>query len=143
MFYDEMKKMSYDLSRVNKTIKDGIRRGFFGYDYSELLIDPNVKPQESKAVSIPMRAGQFVIFWSTLAHASFPNDAEPNVLRLGFASRYVPPCVKIYPDTERIEEYGASLSLDKYGAVLVAGEDNYGHNRLLQTTTRGTPFGTA
>jgi non-heme Fe2+,alpha-ketoglutarate-dependent halogenase len=143
MFYDEMKKMTYDLNRVNKTIKDGIRRGFFGYDYSELLIDPNVKPEESKAVSIPMKAGQFVIFWSTLAHASFPNDAEPNVLRLGFASRYVPPCVQIYPDTERIEEYGASLALDKYGAVLVAGEDKYGHNRLLKTTTRGTPFVTA
>ncbi|MGD0570143.1 MAG: chlorinating enzyme [Candidatus Sulfotelmatobacter sp.] len=143
MFYDEMKKMTYDLNRVNKTIKEGIRRGFFGYDYTELLIDPKERPEESKAVSIPMKAGQFVVFWSTLAHASFPNDAEQNVLRLGFASRYVPPYVKIYPDTERIEEYGASLSLDKYGAVLVAGEDNYGYNRLLHTTTRGTSFAAA
>ena len=140
MFYDEMKKMTYNPERVNRRIKDGIRRGFFGYDYTELLIDPNVRPDESKAVSIPMKAGQFVIFWSTLAHASFPNDAEPNVLRLGFASRYVPTYVKIYPDTTVIEEYGACLSLHKYGAVLVAGEDRYGYNRLLKTTTRGTPF---
>jgi non-haem Fe2+, alpha-ketoglutarate-dependent halogenase len=140
MFYDEMKEMSYDEDRVNKKIKDGMRRGFFGYDYTELLIDPQVKPDESKAVSIPMKAGQFVMFWSTLAHASFPNDAAAGVLRLGFTARYVPPYVKIYPDTTRIEEYGASLPLDKYGAVLVAGEDNYGHNRLRQTTTRGTPF---
>jgi non-heme Fe2+,alpha-ketoglutarate-dependent halogenase len=140
MFYDEMKKMTYNPDRVNQTIKDGVRQGFFGYDYRELLIDPHVKPEESKAVSIPMKPGQFVIFWSTLAHASHPNDAERNVLRLGFASRYVPTCVKIYPDTTVIEEYGASLSLDKYGAVLVAGEDRYGHNRLLSTTTRGTPF---
>jgi non-heme Fe2+,alpha-ketoglutarate-dependent halogenase len=143
MLYDEMKKMTYDLNRVNRTIKDGVRSGFFGYAYEELLIDPNVRPEESKKVTIPMKAGQFVMFWSTLCHASNPNDADKNVLRLGFASRYVPPYVKIYPDTTRIEEYGASLSLDKYGAVLVAGEDKYGYNRLLRSTTRGTPFAAA
>jgi non-heme Fe2+,alpha-ketoglutarate-dependent halogenase len=143
MLYDEMKKMTYDLNRVNRTIKDGVRSGFFGYAYEELLIDPNVKPEESKKVTIPMKAGQFVMFWSTLCHASNPNDADENVLRLGFASRYVPPYVKIYPDTTMIEEYGAALSLDKYGAVLVAGKDNYGINRLLKSTTRGTPFSAA
>jgi non-heme Fe2+,alpha-ketoglutarate-dependent halogenase len=143
MFYDEMKKMNYDPNRVNRNIKEGVRRGFFGYDYRELLIDPEVQPEESKAVSIPMKAGQFVIFWSTLAHASLPNDAAANVLRLGFASRYVPPSVKIYPDTNVIEEYGAALTLEKYGAVLVAGEDRFGHNRILKTTTRGNPFAAA
>lgn len=143
MFYDEMKKMNYNPDQVNRKIKEGVQRGFFGYDYMELLIDPNVKPDESKAVSIPMKAGQYVIFWSTLAHASLPNTAEANVMRLGFASRYVPPYVKIYPDTTMIEEYGASLSLHKYGAVLVAGVDNYGYNRQLTTTTRGDPFITA
>jgi non-heme Fe2+,alpha-ketoglutarate-dependent halogenase len=140
MFYDEMKKMTYNPDLVNTKIKDGIQRGFFGYDYDELLIDPDVRPEESKAVSIPMKAGQFVIFWSTLAHSSLPNTAEPNVLRLGFASRYLPPYVKIYPDTTVIEEYGAALSLDKYGAVLVAGVDRYGYNPTMTTTTRGDPF---
>lgn len=143
MFYDEMKKMTYNPDLVNTKIKDGIQRGFFGYDYDELLIDPDVRPDEAKAVSIPMKAGQFVIFWSTLAHSSLPNIAEPNVLRLGFASRYLPPYVKIYPDTTVIEEYGASLSLDKYGAVLVAGVDRYGYNPKMTTTTRGDPFITA
>jgi non-heme Fe2+,alpha-ketoglutarate-dependent halogenase len=143
MFYDEMKKMNYNPDQVNKKIKGGLLSGFFGYDYTELLVDPNVKPDESKAVTIPMKAGQYVIFWSTLAHASLPNTADANVLRLGFASRYVPPFVKIYPDTTVIEEYGASLSLHKYGAVLVAGEDKYGYNPQLKTTTRGHPFVTA
>ena len=143
MFYDEMKKMTYNPDLVNTKIKEGVLSGFFGYDYTELLVDPNVRPDESKAVTIPMKAGQYVIFWSTLAHASLPNSADANVLRLGFASRYVPPYVKIYPDTTLIEEYGASLSLDKYGAVLVAGEDKYGYNRKLKTTTRGVPFITA
>lgn len=143
MFYDEMKKMNYNPDLVNTKIKGGVLSGFFGYDYTELLVDPNVRPDDSKAVTIPMKAGQYVIFWSTLAHASLPNTADANVLRLGFASRYVPPFVKIYPDTTVIEEYGASLSLHKYGAVLVAGEDKYGYNPQLKTTTRGHPFVTA
>lgn len=143
MFYDEMKKMTYNPDLVNTKIKGGVLSGFFGYDYTELLVDPNVRPDDSKAVTIPMKAGQYVIFWSTLAHSSLPNTAEANVLRLGFASRYVPPYVKIYPDTTVIEEYGASLSLHKYGAVLVAGEDKYGYNPQLKTTTRGHPFVTA
>lgn len=143
MFYDEMKKMNYNPDLVNTKIKGGVLSGFFGYDYTELLVDPNVRPDDSKAVTIPMKAGQYVIFWSTLAHASLPNTADANVLRLGFASRYVPPYVKIYPDTTVIEEYGASLSLHKYGAVLVAGEDKYGYNPQLKTTTRGHPFVTA
>jgi non-heme Fe2+,alpha-ketoglutarate-dependent halogenase len=39
-----MKGMTYDPDRVNKLTKDGLRRGLFGYDYRELLIDPDVKP---------------------------------------------------------------------------------------------------
>ena len=85
MFYDEMKKMTYNPDLVNTKIKGGVLSGFFGYDYTELLVDPNVRPDDSKAVTIPMKAGQYVIFWSTLAHASLPNTAESNVLRLGFA----------------------------------------------------------
>jgi non-heme Fe2+,alpha-ketoglutarate-dependent halogenase len=143
MFYDEMKGMSYDPDRVNKRIVNGERSGFFGYNYTELLIDPNSRPEDAKAVTVPMKAGQFIIFWSTLAHASKPNIADAGTLRLGFASRYVPTEVKIYPDTTKLEEFGAMLSLERYGAVLVAGEDNYGHNRILKAATGGVPSMTA
>jgi non-haem Fe2+, alpha-ketoglutarate-dependent halogenase len=140
MFYDETKKMHYDPDRINEAEKDGIRRGFFGYDYRELQIDPDWKPDESKAVAMVMRPGQAIMFWSTLMHASYPHSGKTDQMRLGFAARYVPTSVRIYPDTEEIDEYGGRVRLDRYGAVLVCGEDRHSHNRLVTTTTRGHRF---
>jgi len=140
MHYDETKRMHYDPQRINSEEKDGVRRGFFGYDYRELQIDPNWKPDESKAVSMVMRPGQAIMFWSTLMHASHPHAGKTNEMRMGFAARYVPTCVKVYPGSEEIEEYGGRVSLEKYGAVLVAGVDEFGHNRLATHTTRGRGF---
>jgi non-heme Fe2+,alpha-ketoglutarate-dependent halogenase len=139
MFYDESKKMEFDPSLTNATVIDGMKRGFFGYDYRSLQKDPDWKPDESKAVSLVMQPGQFVIFWSTLMHSSFPNSTA-NRTRLGYASRYVPSAVRVYPDTDTVDEYGSQISLDKYGVVLVSGQDHEGLNRRLEKNTRGTPF---
>lgn len=140
MYYDETKRMHYDPARINKVEKDGTRRGFFGYDYRELQIDPDWKPDESRAVSMVMQPGQAIMFWSTLMHASLPHNGKTGEMRLGFAARYVPTCVRIYPDTDAIEEYGGRVSLQRYGAVLVSGRDEYRHNRLVTATTRGHAF---
>lgn len=140
MRYDETKKMDYDPDRINGAEKDGVRRGFFGYDYRELQIDPDWKPDESRAISMQLRPGEAVIFSSTLQHASHPHAGLTEEMRLGFAARYVPTCVDVYPDTDVIEEYGGTVSLDRYGAVLVSGEDQYNH-RLATETTRGHAFG--
>lgn len=139
MFYDESKEMKYSPEMVNQLKKNGIKRGFFGYDYRNLQKDPNFTPDESAAVSMEMHAGQFVIFWSTLMHSSFPNSTT-NKTRLGFTARYVPATVRVYPDTDVIEEYGSRLSLGKYGVVLVAGEDRLRLNRVRNTSTRGFEF---
>jgi non-heme Fe2+,alpha-ketoglutarate-dependent halogenase len=80
------------------------------------------------------------MFWSTLMHASLPHSGKSQEMRLGFASRYVPTMVRIYPDTDMIEEYGGSVSLDRYGAVLVSGENHYDHNKMATHTTTGHPF---
>jgi non-haem Fe2+, alpha-ketoglutarate-dependent halogenase len=141
MRYDETKRMAYDADRINQAEKGGVRRGFFGYDYRQLQIDPDWKPDESRAISRELRPGQAVLFWSTLQHASHPHAGLTSDPRLGFASRYVPTCVKIYPDTDVVEEYGGSVRLDKYGAVLVSGTDTYGYNPIATATTRGYPFG--
>lgn len=140
MHYDETKKMHYDPQKINQAEKDGVRRGFFGYDYRELQIDPEWKPDESRAVSMVMRPGQAIMFWSTLMHASHPHSGKNNDIRMGFAARYVPTCVKVYPDTQEIEEYGGRVTLEKYGAVLVAGKNDFQHNRLALQTTRGKSF---
>ncbi|WP_030348699.1 chlorinating enzyme [Streptomyces sp. NRRL S-1022] len=140
MFYDETKRMHYFPERINRERKGDVKRGFFGYDYRELQIDPEWSPDESKAVSMVMRPGEAIMFWSTLMHASHPHSGNTDEMRLGFAARYVPTSVRVYPDTEEIEEYGGRVSLEKYGAVLVAGENTYTHNRLVTRTTRGHAF---
>lgn len=139
MFYDESKKMDYDASKINMQEKDGIKRGFFGYDYRSLQKDPDWKPDEAQAVSMTMKAGEFVIFWSTLMHSSFPNTTADKT-RLGYACRYLPTAVKVYPDTDVVAEYGSAISLDKYGVVLVSGEDRFGHNKRVTRNARGIQF---
>jgi non-heme Fe2+,alpha-ketoglutarate-dependent halogenase len=142
MNYDETKRMEYDPDVINASEKDGVRRGFFGYDYRQLQIDPNWKPNEEDSFSLVMRRGQCVIFWSTLMHSSLPNVGTGKNYRMGFAARYVPTSVRIYPDTDRVEEYGGSIPLDKYGAVIARGRDNFHHNRIARATLRGKPFPT-
>ena len=141
MNYDETKVMEYRPDTINRNRKQGVRRGFFGYDYRELQIDPNFTPDESKAVPIVLRPGEAVMFWSTLMHASYPHAGKTDEMRLGFAARYVPTCVHVYPDTDVVEEYGGKVSLDRYGAVVVSGENHYEYNSRIAThTTTGHPF---
>jgi non-heme Fe2+,alpha-ketoglutarate-dependent halogenase len=140
MFYDETKRMHYDPDSINHAEKNGVRRGFFGYDYRQLQKDPHWKPDESKAVSMVMRPGEAIMFWSTLMHASHPHLGKTSDMRMGFAARYVPTCVRVYPDTDAIEEYGGRVRLDGYGAVLVSGQNEYSHNRMASHTTRGHEF---
>jgi non-haem Fe2+, alpha-ketoglutarate-dependent halogenase len=140
MFYDETKRMQYDPKRINREHKEGMRRGFFGYDYRQLQKDADWSPDESKAVPMIMKAGQFILFWSTMMHASYPHVGKTKQTRMAFVSRYVPTEVKVYPDTEFVEEYGGKISLEKYGSVLVAGENHFDYNRIATHTTTGKPF---
>ncbi|MFF0488644.1 chlorinating enzyme [Nocardia sp. NPDC004068] len=141
-YYDESKGLHYSPERYNNTEKHGVRRGFFGYDYRQLQIDPDWSPDESRAISMELQPGEVVLFWSTLMHASHPHAGHTRQMRLGFASRYVPTSVRVYPGTDTLTEYDTEIALDRYGAVLVSGRDHYGHNRIATTTTTGRPFRT-
>jgi non-haem Fe2+, alpha-ketoglutarate-dependent halogenase len=140
MNYDESKVMTYDAGRINSVTKSGVRRGFFGYDYRQLQKDPDWSPDESQAVSVAMRQGQFVIFWSTLMHASHPHIGATDQMRLGFAGRYLPTSVRVYPFSDSLNEFGGSASLERFGNVLVAGEDEFHHNRFIDRTVNGFLF---
>ncbi len=140
MNYDESKVMDYDAGAINKVQKGSVRRGFFGYDYRQLQKDPDWSPDESKAQSMVMRQGQFIIFWSTLMHASHPHEGRTDAMRLGFAARYVPTSVMVYPYSNTLQEFGGVASLEKYGCVLVSGRDEYHHNRFVERTVDGIPF---
>jgi non-heme Fe2+,alpha-ketoglutarate-dependent halogenase len=141
MNYDETKQMAYDGGTINKTQKGDTKRGFFGYDYRNLQIDPNWEPDEKNAVALEMEPGQCAIFWSTLMHASYPNSSKSaKNYRMGFATRYAPSDVTIYPDTDVVEEYGGSIPLDKFGSVIVAGQSKNDSNKIISKNLRGTPF---
>jgi non-heme Fe2+,alpha-ketoglutarate-dependent halogenase len=140
MHYDETKRMHYDPDGVNQVEKGGVRRGFFGYDYRQLQIDPHWKPDEDAAASMVMRPGQFIIFWSTLMHASHPHSGKIDEMRMGYATRYVPSSVRVYPDTDVVEEYGGTVSLEKFGSVVVSGRTADNGNRIATATTSGRPF---
>jgi non-haem Fe2+, alpha-ketoglutarate-dependent halogenase len=140
MNYDESKVMAYDPESINKVEKDGVKRGFFGYDYRQLQKDPDWRPDESKAVSQVMRQGQFIVFWSTLMHASLPHAGRTDRMRLGFAARYLPTSVRVYPYSASLEEFGGAASLEKFGNVLVAGENRYDYNRFVEHTVGGYRF---
>ncbi|RNG26738.1 chlorinating enzyme [Streptomyces botrytidirepellens] len=140
MNYDESKGMDYDADAINQREKDGIKRGFFGYDYRSLQKDPNWKPDESQAYPMVLKPGEAVIFWSNTMHASLPHTGSKTDYRMGFAARYVPTQVQVYPGTENLTEYGDGINLEKYGAVLASGVDEYGHNRMARTSQRGYEF---
>lgn len=140
MNYDENKIIEYDPDRINNETKNGVRRGFYGYDYSQLQKDPNWSPDESNAKSMVMRQGQAIMFWSTTMHASHPHLGLTDQMRLGFTTRYVPTSVRVYPYQDTLAEYGVEVSLEKFGCVLVSGSDEFGHNRFVDRTVSGTPF---
>ncbi|MFI0939434.1 chlorinating enzyme [Streptomyces sp. NPDC021020] len=140
MYYDETKNMHYQPDEINVLEKGGVNRGFYGYDYRELQKDPDWRPPEELALSMVMRPGEAIMFWSTMMHASKPHSAMDQEMRLGFAGRYVPTSVAVYPDTSDVDEYGGRVSLKDYGAVLVSGTDDYTHNRKVTATTRGHAF---
>lgn len=142
MNYDETKEMEYDEKKINQVVKNGVKRGFFGYDYRQLQKDPHWAPDESAAVSQQMRQGQFIMFWSTLMHASHPHAGLDDNMRLGFAARYLPAYVRVYPHSDALAEFGGTASLEKFGNVLVSGDNRYPdtRNRFLEATVNGFRF---
>jgi chlorinating enzyme len=126
-FFDEHRNVAYDPDAP----MDGPGSGFYGYDFEKLKIDPDWEPDESKALHVEMQAGQVLMFTSRCLHGSEPNITKDRT-RMGLAIRYVPTDVKIYPNHEgSFTHFGEVFPLDRYAAMLVAGEDTFGHNRVI------------
>lgn len=130
-YYDETRPLSFNVE--SKT------HDFFGYDYSELKLDPDWDPDAEDYVTMEMKPGQFVIFVAKCVHGSLPNTTDKP--RLGYASRYVSPSVKVYENVEQLNEFGDSIDLGYHGCVLVSGEDRYGYNRIYDKSLNGYEFG--
>jgi non-haem Fe2+, alpha-ketoglutarate-dependent halogenase len=128
--YNEKARMAWDGSRAENT--------FFGYNYDELKIDKNWNPEDEQIAHMEMKAGQFIIFTARCIHGSHPNVSRKQ--RMGFAIRVVPPHVKVYSDMTSFDEFGHHFELERHGCVLLAGEDDYGHNRIKTENLWGEPF---
>lgn len=65
-------------------------------------------------------------------------------MRLAYVARYVPTKVRVYRAAlaadGKVVEHGGTLSLAQYGTVLVSGKDEFGHNKMRESTTRGQRF---
>jgi non-heme Fe2+,alpha-ketoglutarate-dependent halogenase len=127
--YDERKPMAWRPESVNAVVKNGVQRGLFGYDTRDIQIDKSWSPDERLARNIEMEAGTAILFWEATMHGSLPNTSKRST-RMAFVARYVPTYVRIYPNMSTLNEYGGTADLAKWRAVLVAGADRYGFNRL-------------
>ncbi|WP_437733785.1 chlorinating enzyme [Sorangium sp. So ce1335] len=127
-FFDERRNVPYDPSMPMK----GTGAGFYGYDFEKLKIDPQWKPDESQALHFEMQAGQVLMFTSRCLHGSEPNISKDQT-RMGFAIRYVPTDVKVYSrHSGQYVHFGEVFPLDRYAAMLVAGEDTFAHNKITR-----------
>ncbi len=77
---------------------------------------PDEYVDTSQAANMALRAGQISIHDGQLYHASNPNAS--NRRRCGLTVRFVPPHVK---------QVNLNSTGDKWPAILVRGEDRYGH----------------
>ncbi|WP_434044415.1 MULTISPECIES: chlorinating enzyme [Sorangium] len=127
-FFDERRNVPYDPSTTMK----GMGAGFYGYDFEKLKIDPQWKPDESQAIHFEMQAGQVLMFTSRCLHGSEPNISKDQT-RMGFAIRYVPTDVRVYSKHDgQYVHFGEVFPLDRYAAMLVAGEDTFAHNKITR-----------
>jgi chlorinating enzyme len=129
-YFDEKRNIQFEPDQFNKRVlEDGQKSGFYGYDFEKLKIDPNWKPDESKAVHVEMKPGQFFIFTSRCMHGSNPNSTTSTV-RFGWATRFVPTHVQVYAGQSSFKHFGEVLPLERYSTVLVSGHDRYRHNKV-------------
>ena len=128
-FFDEKKNIEFQPELINQKLTDGKKSGFYGYDYDKLKLDPDWKPDEAKARLMEMKAGQFFIFTSRTLHGSEPNSTKDDI-RFGWATRFVPADVQVYPEQPFFKHFGEVLPLDQYSTVLVSGQNNYNHNKV-------------
>jgi non-haem Fe2+, alpha-ketoglutarate-dependent halogenase len=97
--------------------------------FGTYLLKLEADTSEAKAVDVPMKAGQFVIFSERVIHGALDNRSDQR--RLGIAVRYITPQTRVYNRYE-FETAGHDigylgvfgLPLDRWRAVLVRGRDS-------------------
>ncbi|MEM8945864.1 MAG: phytanoyl-CoA dioxygenase family protein [Planctomycetota bacterium] len=121
-----------------RTIKFGGEEGFYNANFSlEFDRDPE------RIVSVPVRAGQFVIFAERCIHGSPPNTTDRH--RLAFNMRVIPTNVPVYTDKEKYRSVynGGKYFLRNWGVALLRGEDRYQLSRTVDMAERHAELASA
>ncbi|MBX2862093.1 MAG: phytanoyl-CoA dioxygenase family protein [Leptolyngbyaceae cyanobacterium MAG.088] len=102
------------------------KKGFFGYDLKvDFELDPN------RVVNMECASGEFFIFDQRAIHGSLPNKTDSR--RVGMNFRTIKTDVRAYRhflDDNKIEHYGRTFNLERWGCLLLSGEDD-GNNRIV------------
>lgn len=118
--------------KIEDTNKSDIEERIFGGYQAD--IDCQINPQDEKVIQ--MKAGQFFIFTERAIHGSLDNVSDG--WRWAVNGRISRTDTRIYTkkmleENHDIKTFGVkTLKLDKWKAVLIRGEDNFGYNRLLE-----------
>lgn len=110
------------------TVSDRDGDGIFGRNYR---LDRDVA-SDDRIAKMLLEPGQFFLFSNLLVHGSGPNMSETT--RLGIGVRFAPASVRVYPG---MVVDGQGMSLEKYGCVLVRGEDRFRHNTMAPPPSPG------
>ena len=96
--------------------------GLFGRRYKlEYVVDTTT------AVPMVLDPGQYFLFTESTLHGS-PHNPSPR-RRTGFSVRVTTPEVRVY-DGQSTD--GQGYKLDRWGCVLMSGEDRYGYNKIIE-----------
>ena len=114
-----------------RTIKFGGEEGFYNANFS-LEFDR----ENSEIVTLPVQAGQFVIFAERCIHGSPPNSTDRH--RLAFNLRVVPANVPVYTNKEKYRSVynGGKYYLNNWGVTLLRGEDRHRLSRTVDIDRR-------
>lgn len=119
---------------THKETLDYVRRdvdrgqGLFGRGFE---IDYVVSPD--RAIPMVLKPGQFMVFDCQTLHGSSHNPSPWR--RLGLAIRYTSTDVKVY-ENQKVD--GQGYPLDRFGCLVVRGEDRCGRNVIVQPPSRRT-----
>jgi len=97
-------------------------KGLFGRRYKvEYVVDTR------NAVPMVLEPGQYFLFSESTVHGSTHNPTDGR--RMGVSLRVTTPEVKVY-EGQSLD--GQGYSLDKWGCLLMRGEDRFGHNKVIE-----------
>ncbi|MBX2862092.1 MAG: phytanoyl-CoA dioxygenase family protein [Leptolyngbyaceae cyanobacterium MAG.088] len=104
------------------------KKGLMGYD-----VQVDFDLDESRLVNMECQPGEFFIFDQRTLHGSPPNASAKR--RMGVNFRAVQPHVKAYGhflEDGKIEHFGRSWDLSRWGCILLSGKDTSGVNKIAE-----------